>query len=103
MEIRLEGAGQVKSLELLLRDKTPPEESSLEQLCPVGPLPSELTGLCWSRGQVLPGLTLAVVRQGGQSPGVPSPSLPFHKLARCMHTPLQEETTGHCSRRSPLP
>lgn len=35
MEIRLEGAGQVAGLELLLRDKTPPEESSL---CPAGPL-----------------------------------------------------------------
>ena len=37
------------------------------QSLPSGPSSSELMGLCWSRGQVLPGLTLAVVGQGDRA------------------------------------
>lgn len=57
MEIRLEGAGRVESLEPLLRNETPPEEASLGQLCPAGPLPSELTGLCGAEVKACQGLS----------------------------------------------
>lgn len=99
MEIRLEGAGQVAGLEPLLRDKTPPEESSLVQLCPAGPLPSELTGLCWSRGQVLPGLTLALVGQGDRAQVCHLPaclSTGWHAARTCLSRRMRQDAAPAC-------